>query len=486
MKLSRKNAESHSVQAENVLQFGEGVFLRGFVDWQIQKMNEKGHFNGRVVAVNPRRTGNAPKLNEQDGLFTVSLQGLQHGEIVKTSSIVSCVRRGVHPYKQYDEYIKIAENENLRFVISNTTEAGIAFREEDKLDDQPQESFPGKVAAFLYHRYQFFKGDKTKGLIFLPCELLDQNGEKLKSLLLRYAEKWNLEKEFSTWIQGANTFCSTLVDRIVPGYSEEEAGRIQEEEGYEDDFLVVAEPFYQWVIEAPSFVREEFPAEKAMLNVKFVDDITPYSLQKVRILNGLHTAMMPIAYLAGCNTVREAISSHHIGIFIQALAYDEIIPVLSVSKEEASAFAEAVLERFQNPFIRHDLLSISLNSLTKFKARNLPTLREYVEKYRKVPKLLSFSLGALFVFYKGKRGEEKIPLSDQKELIELFQSLWEKSNSEKGIQHLVSTVLSLEEHWGEDLSKIPGLAHAVESAILQIEEAGMENALKKLFHLSTT
>ena len=485
MKLNREMQANTRIYPEKVLQFGEGVFLRGFADWQIHQMNKHTAFKGSIVAVNPRITGNAGKLNKQDGLFTVSLQGIQDGKAVKEHEVIESISRGLNPYEDYEAYMQLAEKEELRFLISNTTEAGIAFLEEDRLEHAPQTSFPGKVTAFLYKRFKAFQGDPTKGLIILPCELVERNGDLLKKMVLRYADKWNLEKKFTEWIHEANAFCCTLVDRIVPGYPNDK--NMLNELSYEDEFFVITEPFYLWVIEGPEWVKEEFPAEEADLHVKFVNDIAPYALQKVRILNGIHTAMMPVAYLAELNTVREAVEDEVIGTFIRKCLYEEIIPCLPVSEEESLSFAKSALERFQNPFIHHELMSISLNSMTKFKTRNIPTLKEYVEKQGALPALLTFSLSALISFYKGKRGGEKIELSDDPAVLEMYESLWNTYDStEKNISYIVREVLGCKQHWGEDLNTIPSLTKAVTNGVLAIETLGMKQAIKEILYVTAT
>ncbi|WP_383150855.1 tagaturonate reductase, partial [Streptomyces sp. NPDC056697] len=334
-------------------------------------------FNGSVVIVQPLGQGLVEKLNDQTGLYTLYLQGVKNGKAVKEHTVISAVNRGLNLYTQYEEFTKLAENPELRFIFSNTTEAGIAFNENDRLEDRPQSSFPAKLTAFLYYRYQAFHGDNDKGFIIIPCELIDRNGEKLKKIVLQYAALWKLEDQFVNWIKEANTFCCSLVDRIVPGYPRDNIDEITQELGYKDDLVVVGEQFHLWVIEGPQWIRDEFPAHKAGLNTLFVDDMTPYRTRKVRILNGAHTALTPVSYLYGLNTVAESVEHEVIGQFVKELIYDEIIPTLDLSLEELQSFAHAVLERFQNPFIQHFLLSISLNSMSKFKTRDLPSLLEY-------------------------------------------------------------------------------------------------------------
>ncbi|MDF2615510.1 MAG: altronate oxidoreductase [Sedimentibacter sp.] len=464
---------------EKVLQFGEGNFIRSFVDWMIDEMNKTGNFNGSVVVIQPRNNDSIKKLNEQNGLFTLYLNGIKNGEAISEHSIISSISRGINTYSDYDEFLKAAENPELRFIISNTTEAGIAYEEKDNLEDRPQSSFPGKLTALLYHRYKFFSGNKERGFIFLPCELIDKNGEKLKEVILKLARLWNLGEGFTEWINEGNTFCNTLVDRIVPGYPKDKIEKITKELGYEDKLLVEGEQFHLWVIEGPQWVKEEFPADKARLNVLFVNDLTPYRTRKVRILNGAHTSMVPVACLYGKNTVREAVEDAVIGKFIQDTIYTEIIPTLELSEKELNDFAHAVLDRFKNPFIDHYLMSISLNSMSKFKTRVLPSILQYQKIYDSLPKRLVFSLAALIAFYKGDRDGVQIDLKDDEETIALFKRLWANYDGTKqGLENLVAKVLGYVKNWEMDLNEVDNLCRQVTDYLEVILEKGMQEAVK--------
>lgn len=481
MNLNKETFKQYNQYPEKVLQFGEGNFLRAFVDWQIDKMNKEADFNGSVVVVQPIEFGLVDKLNEQDGLYTLYLEGIKDGEAVKEHSVINSISRGINPYAQHDEYLKVAENPELRFVISNTTEAGIAFDETDKLEDKPQKSFPGKLTAFLYNRFKAFSGSKESGLIIIPCELIDRNGEKLKNVILKYAELWNLGEEFVAWLNSANTFCCSLVDRIVPGYPRDRIAEITEELGYEDNLVNVAEQFHLWVIEGPQWIKNEFPVEKAGLNVKLVDDMTPYRTRKVRILNGAHTALVPVSYLYGLETVGESVDHEVIGEFIKGVIYDEIIPTLDLPEDELKYFAGAVLERFQNPFVKHYLMSIALNSMSKFETRDLPSLLEYINRKGELPKKLVFSLASLIEFYKGKRGEEEIKLADDADILDLYKTAWGSyDGTEEGLKTVVSTVLGYEKNWKMDLNKVEGLTSAVTGYLAKIEKLGIKEALKEV------
>ncbi len=483
MKLNKEIYKEYKNYPERVLQFGEGNFLRAFVDWQIDIMNKKANFNTGIVVIQPLATGRVlPKLKEQDGLFTVCLQGIKEGKAVKEHSVVNCISRCINPYEQYDEYLNVAKNPELRFVISNTTEAGIAFDENDRLGNVCQKSYPGKLTALLYERFKFFNGQKDKGLVVIPCELIDRNGEKLKQIIKRYADVWGLGKDFICWINEANTFCNTLVDRIVPGYPKDNIKEVTEELGYEDKLVVIGEQFYLWVIEGPSWLANELPTDKAGLNVKLVNDVAPYRTRKVRILNGAHSALVPVAYLYGLETVGEATGHEIVGKFISDVIYDEIIPSLvnpDISQEELKHFADAVIERFKNPFVHHYLMSIALNSMSKFETRDLPSLLKYTEIKGKLPKKLVFSLSSLIYFYKGKRGEEQIKLSDDDYILEFYKNLWENCDgSEDGIRKLVEEVLGYDRLWKMNLNEVEGLTEAVTKNMINIEKIGIKEALK--------
>lgn len=481
MKLNKKFLKEYQKYPERVLQFGEGNFLRAFVDWQIDKMNKEANFNGGVVVVQPIEKGLVDRLNEQDGLYTLYLQGIKDGKALKEHSIINSVSRGVNPYTNYDQFMEIAENPELRFIISNTTEAGIAFNENDKLEDKPQKSYPGKLTAFLYNRFKKFNGDKSKGFIIIPCELIDRNGEKLKSLVLKYTKLWNLEDEFVEWLNNANTFCCSLVDRIVPGYPRDNIDEVTKELGYEDGLVDVGEQFHLWVIEGPNWIKKELPTDKAGLNVKFVEDMTPYRTRKVRILNGSHTSLVPVAYLYGLDIVSESVEHEVIGKFLNGVIYDEIIPTLDLPEDELKYFAGAVLERFMNPFVKHYLMSIALNSMSKFETRDLPSLLEYKKRHGKLPQKLVFSLAALIEFYKGKRGNEDIKLSDNQDVLEIYKLLWSNyDGTENGLRKIVTSVLGYEKNWKIDLNKIEGLTDLVVKYLSSIEKVGIKEAIKEV------
>ncbi|MFL0249720.1 tagaturonate reductase [Clostridium neuense] len=481
MRLNKNNFKDYKRYPERIIQFGEGNFLRAFVDWQVHEMNKKAGFNGSVVVVQPIERGLIDRLNDQDGLYTLYLQGVKDGKPIKKHEVINSVSRGINPYRDYEEYLKLAEQPEIRFVISNTTEAGIAFDENDKFDDKCPSSYPAKLTTLLYRRFKFFKGDRNKGLIIIPCELIDRNGEKLEKIIFKYAELWNLEADFIAWLKEANTFCCTLVDRIVPGYPKDTIDEVIKELGYEDNLVDVGEYFHLWVIEGPMCLEKELPFKEAGLNVKIVDDVTPYRTRKVRILNGAHTALVPVAYLYGLDTVGESVEDKLIGKYLHEVVYDEIIPTLDLPEDELKYFAGAVLERFTNPFVKHYLMSIALNSMSKFETRDLPSLLEYKNRKGILPQKLVFSLAALIEFYKGKRGNEAIKLADNEDILKLYSDLWSKCDgTDSGYKTLVSTVLSYEKNWKMDLNKVEGLTEAVTENLIKIEKQGIAEAIKSV------
>ena len=439
--------------------------MRGFADWIVDILNEKTDFNGDIQIVQPLDKGMSRALNDQDGLFHVMLKGLQHGEEYSNIRLVTCVSNAINPYHDFNRFLSTGENPDLEFIVSNTTEAGIAFDDADTHPFVIAQSFPGKVTQLLYHRFKFFSGHAEKGLYILPCELIEKNGDHLREIILKYAEYWNLPVDFAKWVASANTFCNTLVDRIVPGFPRETILEIQESIGYEDNLVVQAEPFHLWVIEGPSEIQKHFPASQAGLNVKFVTDLTPYRTRKVRILNGAHTSLVPVAYLAGFRTVMDSVNDAAIGTYIRKVIFDEIIPTLDLPTEELKLFANDVIERFKNPFIKHELLSIALNSISKFKVRVLPSLLEYYGRKGTLPENLILSFAALLRFYKGDWQGVAIPLNDSNDVLDFFKSIWQPETD-----GLAQRVLENKSFWGQDLSEITGFSQRLESALKQIEK----------------
>ena len=475
--LSRRMVE-RTTRPIRVLQFGEGNFLRAFADWMIHEMNHKADFNAGVTVVQPIDRGLTNTLSEQDGLYTLYLNGIKNGQSLSKHEVVDCIQKAINPYQDYQTYLAEAHNPDLRFIVSNTTEAGIKYDKGDALEDAPPSSFPAKLTVFLFKRYRHFEGAKEKGLIFLPCELIDKNGENLQKIIIQYAIEWGLEEGFKKWIEEANTFYNTLVDRIVPGYPGAKAETLTTELGYQDKLLVEGEMFHLWVIEGPAApIKEEFPAESAGLNVIFTDDMQPYRTRKVRILNGAHTILVPVGYLYGIDKVRESVENEVVGKYLKEAIFEEICPTLDLPEEELHAFANDVIDRFKNPYLEHALASIALNSIPKFKTRVLPSILGFYHKKQKPPKRLLFSLASLICFYKGKRGEETIPLNDSKEVLDFFSEQWSAHADDIGV--LVRNVLRNTNLWGDDLTTYPGFENDVSGYLNEINDHGMNKALNQ-------
>ncbi|MDR2937561.1 MAG: tagaturonate reductase [Prevotellaceae bacterium] len=473
--LNRKNAPAAKTRPERIIQFGEGNFLRAFVDWIVWNMNEKADFNSSVVVVQPIDKGMVDMLNAQDCLYHLNLQGLDKGKTVDSIDMIDVISRGLNPYTQFDEYMKLAENPEMRFVISNTTEAGIAFDANCKLDDKPASSYPGKLVQLLYHRFKTFNGDKSKGLIIFPCELIFHNGKELKKCIEQYIELWQLGAEFKAWFDAACGVYSTLVDRIVPGYPKDTINEILAKVNYEDKLVVKAEIFHFWVIEAPESVAKEFPADKAGLNVLFVPNESPYHERKVTLLNGPHTVLSPVGYLSGLDTVREICEDEVLGKFVRKVMTEELMSTLNLPKDQLEQYAADVMERFRNPFVKHFVTSIMLNSFPKFKTRDLPGLKIYLERKGTLPQGIVLGLAGICTYYKGgKRGNDQIVPNDDKQILDLLTNLWASGDVKKVAQG----VLASEYIWGEDLNKVAGLTDLLAKDLESIASKGMLETVK--------
>ena len=407
---------------ERVIQFGEGVFLRAFVDWILQITNENTDFNGNVVVVQPIEKGMCDSIEAQGCVYTNIMRGIKNGVPAVEQKIINVISRCVKPYDDYDGYLKLAENPDFRFVVSNTTEAGIAFDETDKYDDVPPKSFPAKVTVLLHKRFTL----GLRGFVFLPCELIDRNGDNLKKCVMKYADLWNLSDDFKAWIENDNIFCNTLVDRIVTGYPKNEDLKL----GYEDNMVDTSELFHLWVIEGPKGILDELPLDKSGLNIILADNLETYRTRKVRILNGAHTSMIPYAMLEGVETVKECMENEELSFFVKACIFDEVIPTLDLPEEELVDYANNVFERFNNSYIRHLCASISLNSVSKFKVRVLPSITEYIKRKGCVPKNLIYSFAKLIEFYKKgapNDSEDVIAFIKKKSIPEILRNekLWD-------------------------------------------------------------
>ncbi len=411
---------------DKIIQFGEGGFLRGFADWMVKILNEEADFNASVVVVQPIKNGMCKVLEKQDCNYTHIMRGLRNGEATVEQKHIDVISRCVEPYEDFDAFLALAENKDFRFVISNTTESGIAFCDNDKPENAPDITFPAKVTLLLKKRFDLGQ----KGFIFLPCELIEKNGETLKKYILDYASLWGLGEDFKAFIEEENIFCNTLVDRIVTGYPKDEDLPLKAT----DNMLNTSELFHLWVIEGPDSIKQEIPFDKTDLNVIFTDNLDMYRTRKVRILNGAHTSMIPYALLCGIETVRECMENDEMYAFLKRCVFEEIIPTLDMNESELIGYANEVFERFKNPFIKHLCSSISLNSVSKFKVRVLPSLLEYVKRFGKTPRNLVFSLAKLIEFYK------KGTPNDDEGIIRFIK---EKSLKE---------ILSNKDFWDEDLS----------------------------------
>ena len=466
MKILNKEMVQKTQRPIKVLQFGEGNFLRAFVDYMLDIANEKGVFNGNIAIVKPISFGSTEMFHKQDNLYTVVLRGKENGKTVNDSRIITSVSAVLDCKDDYDAYMSFAEGEDLRFIVSNTTEAGIVLDENDHFDGLP-DTYPGKLTKFLYRRYEAFHGARDKGLIMLPVELIENNGGKLKECVLALCNCWELPEDFQNWVKEACIFCSTLVDRIVTGYPRNEVASICRELGYEDNLVDVGEPFGLWVIESDKDISAELPLDKAGLPVVFTDNQKPYRERKVRVLNGAHTASVLAGYLYGLDIVRDCMYDEVMGKFIRSVVMDEIVPEVPLPVEEVKAFAASVFERFENPFIDHALLSISLNSVSKWKARVLPSFRDYYKSHGELPKLITFSLAALFAFYSStdmrddglyaKRADgTTYVVHDDAAVLKFFAE-----NSGKKCDEFVTAALKNHSFWGEDLTAYAGFEATV-------------------------
>lgn len=417
-------------RTEKVIQFGEGGFLRGFVDWMLQSVNENTDFNGSVVVVQPIKDGLCDMLSAQGCVYTHLCRGVEGVDIKKVDVISRCVK----PYDDFDSYMALAENKDFRFIVSNTTEAGITYSDSDKLSDRPANTFPGKLTQLLLKRFQLGYG----GFVILPCELIDKNGDNLKKCILQYADLWELGAEFKNWIEKENIFCNTLVDRINTGYPKGEAIDLD----FDDKMVNTSEYFHLWVIDGYEKLFDEIPFDKCGLNVILTNELERYRTRKVRILNGSHTSMIPYALLSGVETVGECLNNDVISAHLKN-CQAEIVDSLDMDRNEALEYANSVMVRFANPYIQHKCQSIALNSVSKFKVRVLPSILEYEKKFGKTPKTLMFSFARLIEFYKkGTPNDDAVA-------------------TEKLKNGTVREILADATLWGEDLSRFANEVEAL-------------------------
>lgn len=480
--------EYHEGFPEKVIQFGEGNFLRGFVDWMIHELNKQGLFNGKVVAIQPTPHGKVvPKLNRQDGLYTLALRGVLEGQLIDRVEIISSISRGINPYEDWQAVLRLTESPDIKFMFSNTTEAGLSYMQEDYDPNKAPLSFPGKVTAFLYHRYRFFNGAPDSGLIIIPCELVENNGLILKELVLKIAEDWQLPDKFKRWVEQHNRFCNTLVDRIVPGYPKEDIETYTARLHYKDELLTVAEPYHLFVIDADQKVADMIPFHKAGLNVKW-GDVTPYRNLKVGLLNAPHTMMFAASYLSGHDTVSETMDDQCLFSFILQAINEELLPYIECDEVEKKQFIQSVLERFRNPYNKHFLTDIGLNAVYKFRTRIIPLLEKFVKHSGRLPRAMLFSLAALIAYYRaekqegdfliGNRDGETYLIRDNKEVIDVFYKQWSNYNhTDAGLETLVTNVLGDQRLWGQNLNLIPQLNVKVHQYLSSIVTKGMEQSI---------
>ncbi|WP_267404139.1 MULTISPECIES: tagaturonate reductase [unclassified Chryseobacterium] len=471
-KLNRELSNSQEKLPIKIIQFGGGNFMRGFTDYVIDKLNKETDFKGGIVNVQPTPNGSVHKLEEQDNLYTLFTRGIKKGEIHDEKQIISAIQKSINPYANYDEFLALAKEEELEFVFSNTTETGIAFDETETSYEGPHKNFPAKVAVLLHERFKHFNGATDKGLRIIPCELIENNAFALRDIIIKYAQLWNLEESFVQWINQNNYFHNTLVDRIVPGYPKDDVESYEDQLDYEDQMMVVSETFLLWVIQDAGNLKERIPFDRINEQILVVDDIQPYRLRKVRILNGGHTLMLAPAVLSGKETVKESIDDAFIGQFLSETIFNEVNPTLGLDETELKDFAEEVFDRFRNPFIKHYQTSIALYFVSKFKVRILPSLLGYVEINKKLPLNLVFSLASLIRFYQGSFGEKALPINDEEAIVAKFKEIW--ANEDYG--KVAELSLSETTFWDTDLTQVEGLKDAVAKALWEIDHNGVETA----------
>lgn len=462
-----------------MLQIGEGNFLRGFVDWMIHRCNRQGLFHGSVVVTQPRPSGAAKlrELSEQDGLYQQRLRGLRDGQLVDECEMVGVFSRFIDPYSEWETFLALAAEPSLEFVVSNTTEAGLVYQASEWAPDEPVASYPGKLTVLLYRRFAAFGGDPDKGLVMLPCELVERGGDKLREIVLQHATDWRLPQPFLEWVENSNTFLNSLVDRIVTGYPADGADGAWVVPGAEDRLLNVAEPYHLWVIEAGPEMAARLPFAEAGLNVLWTDDLEPYRVRKVRVLNGAHTLMAAVGLLQGLNEVRQAVEHPQVGSIVRRALLEEIVPFLPLPEEEKQQYVAEVLERFANPYVQHKLTDIAMNSVSKFATRLLPSLDTYVREKGTVPPHIVGGLAALVRLYRGTRTEaggyqgsrlngEVLELRDSPEALAVFAGWWGRvERGEWNLEDLTMAVLSQSQWWGRDLNQVAGLGQTLAEAL---------------------
>ncbi len=482
----------HLDYPEKIIQFGSGALLRGFVDFFIDKANRQGMFKGKAVVVNNTRSGRSNLLNDQDGLFTLCVEGFEKGETKKEYIITSAISQALPAADHWPQILAYAENKDIQVVVSNTTEIGITLQEDDNLQATPPASFPGKLTAFLLARYKAFGGAAESGMVILPTELILDNGSKLKDIVLKLADINQLEEGFKSWINEHNIFCNTLVDRIVPGEpSQEKQAQIEQEVGYKDALLTVSEVYRLFAIEGDrDTLLRKVPFLQADEGIIIDKDITPYRERKLRILNGGHTISVAAGFLCGLETVYDCMEDDVMSKFIKQVMYDNIIPSLDIDQQMATEFAEDVLDRFRNPFLNHKLISITLQYTSKMNMRNGLTFVRYYEKHGKVPELMCAGFAAYLLFTKPVKKEadqyfgefqgKAYPINDNQAAY--FYQRWQETDLQNpsSVNQLVEKVLANTDVWEQDFRKLGDFSSQVAKLLLAYVQQGVRKTLAEI------
>jgi len=465
--MSTKNAAP-----AKILQFGEGNFLRAFIDWMVQGLNDRAGFNGSVKLSKTIPGPFFGAFEKQDYDYHLVIRGKDGDKVINDRKKISVISGNLNAYEDFDGYLKGATDLNLKVIISNTTEAGIAFVEADKATDRPANSYPGKLTQFLRARFEAHKGSKESAMFILPCELIEKNGQTLKKYVLKHAERWYHDAKFTEWLDKDTTWFDSLVDRIVPGHDKEERAKCKAETGFDDELIVVTEPYHIFVIQGKE--REDIlPFKKAGFNVVWTDDLTPYRTMKVRILNGGHTFMSMIGLGMGIATVRESLEHPVLGKALDAFYTKDVLPLMPFTKAELDTYKGKIIDRFANPFVVHKLGDIALNSVSKYIARILPGVNDYVGKYKKAPVFATFGLAALLYRYLNVDG-----IVDDAPIIAKFKEI-AKAHANDPVA-AAKAVFASKEIWIQN-AVIPAEVQALAvEQYASIKKLGVEAALKVL------
>lgn len=480
-----RNMNQSTVETDmpvKIIQIGDGNFIRAFIDWLIDGLNKQTDFNGKVALVQALPNDQTiPKLEQQDWLYTVVLQGRENNRVINDRYVIEAIDRGINPYTEWEELLELVKEKQVECLFSNTTEAGIQYMKESYRVGHSPISFPGKVTALLYQRYLHFNGERDKGWVIVPCELIENNGDRLKEICLKIASDWELPAAFEKWIQESCAFCNTLVDRIVPGFPKEQENPVFNELEYDDQLLAVAEPYHLFVIEGPDDVKERLPFHQTKLHVQF-DEIQPYRELKVKLLNAPHTILATLGLFKGVNNVKESMESKELFRFIDHVLKDEIVPTLRDSEQKmAGSYINQVYNRFLNPYLDHQLASIRLNHYSKFITRVWPTIYNYIEKYQTAPKRLSFAFAVFILFYQGRDHQVQYEIQDDQAILERFHSFYARFDGSKPQLHSFVKELIKQDFlsYSNDVH-IEALCHLIVDYFFLIKDKGIECALKEI------